>query len=109
MQAASSRGSRSRLVLQSAAGGNKLCVKAVSPTDLLADLHVFLEAVDCFPGDDGAGGTHHFPSLRDRSLPLGVGNGALENTWEPRYSCHGALVNVRSVSVFSCLTDTNVN
>lgn len=36
---------------------------AGSATDLAADLHVFLEAVDCFPGDDGAGGTHHFTAL----------------------------------------------
>lgn len=42
--------------------------------ELLTNLHVFLEAMDCFPGDDGASGTHHFTSLWDCSLPLSVRN-----------------------------------
>ena len=52
---------------------------AVSHTDLLANLHVFLEAVDCFPGDDGAGGTDHFTSLWDCSLPTGCQEQHLRN------------------------------
>lgn len=53
--------------------------EAVSPTDLLANLHVFLEAMDCFPSDDGAGGTHHLTTLWDCSLPLGIRNSTLDN------------------------------
>lgn len=48
-------------------------------TDLLANLHVLLEAVHGFPGDNGTGGTHNFTSLGDCSLPLAVRNSTLEN------------------------------
>lgn len=37
--------------------------RTASPTDLLADLHVFLEAVDCFSGHNRAGGTQHLTPL----------------------------------------------
>lgn len=47
-------------------------------TNLLANLHVLLEAMDGFSGDNGTGGTNHLSSLRDGTLPLRVRKSTFE-------------------------------